>query len=133
MKFQNPPYIPIVIVVLIICCINVVSAINTPVNQVISPVSKYYNDTIKISKLTAYQEKIKLVHKPSDNQIRIETDFAAADQLTAEIVNMIGATCQKTNFRVNTTVDYTLKPGIYFVVISFNKKRVFSSKIMVSQ
>ena len=79
------------------------------------------------------QEKIKLEHRSIENQVRIETDFQAADPLTAEIINMIGVSCQETKFRVNTTIDYNLKPGIYFVVVYLGKQRIFSSKILVSQ
>jgi hypothetical protein len=115
--------------ILIVFCLNVGGAFNSSFN--IS--GNLIDDSIKVTKLSDLQEKIKLDHRPSENQIRIETDFQAADQLSAEIINMIGVSCHKTNFRVNTTIDYNLKPGIYFVVVYFKKERVFSSKILVSQ
>jgi hypothetical protein len=133
MKFGNHTYTAVLFIVLIVCCLNVVNAINTPEIHYLKTVSVTNGDTIRVSKLSNFQEKIKLIHKPSENQVRIETDFPAADPLTGEIVNMIGVSCQKVNFRVSTTIDYTLKPGIYFVVVYFNKQRIFSSKILVSQ
>lgn len=127
MKLHNAAYI--LFAILIVFCINAVSAVNTPLHS-----SEYnYGDTLKVSKLSNLQDKVKLIHKSAENQIRIETEFPAADPLTAEIVNMIGVSCQKINFRVSTNMDYTLKPGIYFVVVYFNKQRIFSSKILVSQ
>ncbi len=126
MKLRNPY---IIFAILIVFCLNAVNAVNRPTYE-----SPYFNtDTLKINKLSELQDRIKLTHKSRENQIRIETDFPASDALIAEIINMIGVSCQKTNFRANTTIDYNLKPGIYFVVIYFNKTRVFSSKILVSQ
>lgn len=127
MKLKAQTYIAIAI--LIVFCINAVYAVNGPLN--IS--GRNAGDTVKISKILNSQEKIKLVHRPGENQVRIETEFAAAQPLTAEIINMIGVSCQKSNFRVNTTLDYTLKPGVYFVVVYQNKQRISSSKILISQ
>lgn len=127
MKLKTQTYL--LLAILIIFCLNAVYAVNIPFNI---PVS-YQDDTVKIAKLAELQEKIKLVHKPGENQVRIETEFPAADALTAEIINMIGVSCQKSNFRVNTTLDYTLKPGIYFVVVYLSNQRIYSSKILVSQ
>lgn len=127
MKLKAQTYY--ILAILIIFCLNAGNAVNS---SFIYP-GNLYDDTVKIVKLSDLQEKINLSHKSSDNQVRIETDFQAADPLTAEIINMIGVSCQKTNFRVNTTLDYNLKPGIYFVVVYLNNQRIFSSKILVSQ
>lgn len=127
MKLRNQTYI--FIAILIAFSLNAVTAVNITRMQP----SSLNRDTVKISKLAELQEKIKLVHKSLDKQVRIETEFPAADPLTAEIINMIGVSCQKNNFRVNATLDYNLKPGIYFVVVYFNKQRILSSKILVSQ
>lgn len=127
MKLRAQTYM--LIALLILVCVNAVYAANAPANFS----NKFQNDTVKIAKLASLQDKIKLIHRTNENQIRIETEFPAAESLTAEIINMIGVSCQKANFRVNTTIDYTLKPGIYFVVIYLNKQRISSSKILVSQ
>lgn len=127
MKLGNQTYI--LLIFMFVFCINMVNAVNIHFDQL----SYTFGDTIKTSKLATIQDKIKVTHKSLENQIRIETDFPAADALTAEIINMIGVSCQKTNFRVNTTIDYNLNPGIYFVVVYSNKQRIFTSKILVSR
>jgi hypothetical protein len=127
MKFKAQTYT--VFLFLIVFCLNAVYAVHAPTK--LSQISS--RDTVKIVKFTNLQDKIKLVHRPIDNQIRIETEFQAAEPLTAEIINMIGVSCLKSKFRVNTTLDYTLKPGVYFVVVYLSNQRVYSSKILISQ
>lgn len=127
MKLKTQTYI--IFTFLIVFCVNAVYAVNAPLK--FTP--RNAGDTVKIVKISNLQDKIKLVHRPMDNQIRIETDFQAAEPLTAEIINMIGVSCLKSKFRVNTTLDYTLKPGVYFVVVYLSNQRVYSSKILISQ
>jgi hypothetical protein len=127
MKLGNQTYI--LLIFMLVFCINMINAVNMPFDRL----SYTTGDTIKSTKLTTLQDKIKVTHKPLEYQVRIETDFPAADALTAEIINMIGVSCQKTNFRVNATIDYNLNPGIYFVVVYSNKQRIFTSKILVSR
>lgn len=127
MKLKAQTYI--FVAILILFCINAVYAANGP----LSVSGKNDGDTVKVAKILNSQDKIKLVHRPSESLIRIETEYPAAQPLTAEIINMIGVSCKKTNFRVNTTLDYNLKPGVYFVLVYQNNQRVSSSKIVVSQ
>lgn len=127
MKLKAQTYI--VIAILILFCINAVYAVSGP----LSVSGKNVGDTVKVAKVLNSQDKIKLVHRPSESLIRIETEYPAAQPLTAEIINMIGVSCKKTNFRVNTTLDYNLKPGVYFVLVYQNNQRISSSKIVVSQ
>lgn len=127
MKLKAQTYI--FVAILILFCINAVYAVNGP----LSVSGKNDGDTVKVAKILNSQDKIKLVHRPSESLIRIETEYPAAQPLTAEIINMIGVSCKKTNFRVNTTLDYNLKPGVYFVLVYQNNQRVSSSKIVVSQ
>ena len=126
MKLLTQIYI---LLALVIFCLNAAYA----VNHYSGPSGMIQVDTTKISRISDLQEKVKVFHHPLENQVRIETEFPAASQLTAEIINMIGVSCQKTNFRANTTLDYTLKPGIYFVVVYLNNQRIYSSKILVYQ
>jgi hypothetical protein len=127
MKLKAQTYI--IVAILILFCINAVYAVSGPF--VIS--GRISGDTVKIAKVLNTQDKIKMVHRPSESLIRIETEYPAAQPLTAEIINMIGVSCKKVNFRVNTTLDYNLKPGVYFVLVYLNNQRVSSSKIVVSQ
>lgn len=127
MKLKAQTYI--IAAILILFCINAIYAVNGPLSVSV----KNDGDTVKVAKILNSQDKIKLVHRPSESLIRIETEYPAAQPLTAEIINMIGVSCKKTNFRVNTTLDYNLKPGVYFVLVYQNKQRVSSSKIVVSQ
>lgn len=126
MKLLTQIYI--LLAILIVFCINAAYAVNH-----YSGHSGIQADTTKMSRISDLQDKVKVTHHPLENQVRIETEFPAASQLTAEIINMIGVSCQKTNFRVNTSLDYTLKSGIYFVVVYLNNQRIYSSKILVSQ
>lgn len=132
MMSRNQYYLYVVLLVLIISCLNIVRAVNPSMYSYLSN-TIYSGDTIKVAKVTSLQDKVKLIHKPAEKQLRIETSFSAAESLTAEIVNMLGTSCLKNNFRANTTIDYTLSPGVYFVVVYYNKQRIFSSKIAVSQ
>jgi hypothetical protein len=127
MKLKAQTYI--LVAILILFCINAVYAVSGPFG--ISGTND--GDTVKVAKVLNSQDKIKLVHRPSENLIRIETEYLAAQPLTAEIINMIGVSCKKSKFRVNTTLDYNLKPGVYFVLVYLNNQRVSSSKIVVSQ
>lgn len=127
MKLLTQIYI--LFAILVVFCINAAHAVSI----YSGPSGTVQVDTTKIARISDLQDKVKVFHHPLENQVRIETEFPAASQLTAEIINMIGVSCQKTNFRANTTLDYTLKPGIYFVVVYLNNQRIYSSKILVSQ